>query len=136
MSNRSKYLDTVLKLNRLTQDGKIEWTHHPSKEHEELADLPPTPEQYVTEQGGKQFVLYQEPVENHSASYRSSRTSAEALAGGGRSRNTVLELRDPSGERLFTFPSMSAIDDLYETVYTGRSNEVDAFLDEFLSEET
>ena len=128
MSERSKYLDTVLKLNRLTQDDVISWEHRPDQPPPETRGgrtAGVSPDEYVTEQKGKHFVLYRTPDARKSG------------VTGQRPKRAALEIRDPASQRvLFEFPPMAAVEDLYDTVNIKEADEVDAFLDEFLSEET
>lgn len=49
-------------------------------------------------------------------------------------RRPVLQVVDSESKPVFTFPPMSAVDDLYDTVALN-NEEVEAFFDDFLSEE-
>lgn len=112
-----KVNEVVLKLNKLTQDGRLEW-----RKVDPVIGLGGEQERFETTYSEKSFQL----------------TSGDPLAvmftrqrGLGTAR---LEILDSDKKSLYTFPQMASIDDLLSVVKQRlEKRKVDLLLDEFLN---
>ena len=122
MEERPKYVDVVVKLNRLTKEGKLSW--------QEVTLLPPptTPRyfRYRTLYKDKYFVLSAPP------------SFLDAMITGGKIldlvRSPTLTIEDDAGKMIFSFPQTSLINDLLNSIRY-KMDEAGTFLDDFLKEE-
>jgi hypothetical protein len=112
-----KVNEVVLKLNKLTQDGRLDW-----RRIEPLTALGGVQERFKTTYTDKSFVLIgPEPL-------------IVAFVKPGGSGNTRLEIVDTGERTLYSFPKMPSIDDLFAAVKQRvEKRKVDSLLDEFLN---
>ena len=118
MQNSQKYIDVIVKLNRFTKEGKLSWIR-------ETLLSPRMIETHKTRYQDKFFLIYQPPYgQVPSSEIGTLYTSSRA----------ILEIVDEENNTIFTFPRLTVINDLYETVIS-MNEEVDSYLDNFLKDE-
>lgn len=143
-STGNKYLDVVLKLNRLTASEEEHWREiGRSRQPPDMPRKIPYEEGYVLPRDGKLFVIVpsreyhkHERIEKYNSVGLRRRSPVSSLAHRfamqhGRPR---LMIFDQQGRKLFTFPDLQAVEDLYQTIRF-KDKEVESFLDDFLQED-
>jgi len=126
MQGSQKYTDVIVKLNRLTKEGKLTW--------EEDMDLL-YEKRYRTRYQDKYFVIYQfldslsplldAPPANPLIDLLLNKITSKS----------TLTVEDEEGNTVVTFPLYSLIDDLMRTIENKVDvAEADTFLDNFLKE--
>jgi hypothetical protein len=139
MPKDEKILDTVAKLIELTQDGKLRWEARAPID--EMKEYPDERMQtvFTTLYKDKRLrlykriyrvVTYEAPWWGFVGTSYERRFKEESWHS-----QTTLEILDSSGLKLWTFPQMSALDDLLESVQY-QAAEVKAYLEEILSDNT
>ena len=127
MQESQKYIDVVVKLNRLTTEDKLTW--------EDASSI--SEKRYRTRHQNKYFVIY-EPRPNPLLR-QSDKPQTDLLMDILLSKTmskASLAIEDGEGNTIFTFPSYSLIDDLMRTIESKMNvSEADAFLDNFLEED-
>ncbi len=118
MQESQKYIDVIVKLNRLTKEGKLSWIR-------ETLISPRMTETYKTRYQDKYFLIYQPPyVQVPSSEIVTLYSSSKA----------ILEIVDEENNTIFTFPRLTVINDLFDAIIT-MNEEVDSYLDDFLKAE-
>ncbi|MCH8960742.1 MAG: hypothetical protein IH820_05305, partial [Bacteroidetes bacterium] len=132
MQGSQKYTDVIVKLNRLTKEGKLTWEEGLSNVGAGLGLM--DEKRYRTRYQDKYFVIYQ------SRPIRLSRLLdappadplMDLLLNKFTSKST-LTVEDEEGNTIVTFPRYSLIDDLMRTIENKVDvAEADTFLDNFL----
>ena len=149
MQERPKYIDVVVKLNRLTKEGKLRW------QEDEFPLLSLYNKRYRAQYKDKYFVISGPP---NRELLRSSITNSfipdanqnielpgfiadnltqkELMLHLIKSASSsTLTIEDDEGNTLFIFPQTSLIQDLMSTVESNSTIEAESFLNDFLQEE-
>jgi len=134
-----KIINAIVKLNNLTQDGKIKWrTIQPrpslNRDKDSIVDLV-----YTAKYNNKRLGLYENKFKVENAPYASLSGSLDSIFGSVKyphwQTRVVLEFIDEDGNNLWTFPEVQGLNDLLSTVKYQIAG-VDEFLDSFLDEKT
>ena len=149
MQERPKYIDVVVKLNRLTKEGKLRW------QEDEFPLLSLYNKRYRAQYKDKYFVISGPPNrELLRASITSSfipdanqnielpgfiadnLTQKELMLHLIKSASSsTLTIEDDEGNTLYIFPQTSLIQDLMSTIESNSTIEAESFLNDFLQEE-
>jgi hypothetical protein len=140
---RDKWVDAVVKLLRLTQEGKLHWDYEMIgqqliEENDEYISSPI----FTTTYNGRHLQLYKERFKRprrQSISETFNSVTLGAFGGEPATRpmvwdtRIILEFVNEKGARLWAFPNISALDDLLSSVQYQVAG-VKEFLDDLLSE--
>ena len=118
----SRWTEAVLKLTKLTREGRITWTRGvpPPKKTTDVSSLLLTEEVFVAE------------YDNQRLRFRRTSTNVTVLLSQRRHTYT-LEIVDAKGDTIWTFPVVEALEDLYQAIIYHQAG-IGAFVDRLLGQ--
>ncbi len=127
-----RWTQAVLKLTKLTRDGRIKWQRVPPADQKPGVSPPPfggDEEAFVTQHEGQRLRLRR--VSNIFAALFLIQSKGSQKAGA--AQGYVLEIIDDQGRTVWTFPTVEALADLYQTVRYYQAG-IGTFIDRLLEE--
>lgn len=130
MEETRKYIDVVVKLNRLTKEDKLSW-----EKYDYEGGFPFPSNRYRTRYKDKYFVInaFPQPPRVIKKLFKGTPRHVNPSLDSPINRPT-LTIEDDEENTIFSFPRTSVIDDLLDSIRY-KMDEADTFLDEFLKEE-